>query len=158
MNIQQFKSKKQSISKKVDTIQDIEQENKRAYIDITTTILNSLKRSNKDKAKRLLNSLQDNKDGLTTKTIENTKLLLEACDFQNKQLLELKQKSLSENQKKDILELHHKIETIKLDLETLITFLFEKLDLVEELLKLDNIPEEKINALVEQLHKELKGI
>lgn len=41
MNIQKFKSMKQLISKKVDTIQDIEQESKLTYLLITENILQS---------------------------------------------------------------------------------------------------------------------
>jgi len=157
MNIQKFKSMKQLISKKVDTIQDIEQESKLTYLLITENILQCLKMDNQDDAKALLNSFQNKQDSLITGTIENTKLLIQACDVQNKKILELKQ-IVSEKQKNDILELYHKIEAILLDLKTLLTLLLEKLDLVEELLKMEDILGEKIDILIGELHKELKGL
>jgi len=157
MNIQKFKSIKQLIAKKVDTIQDIEQENQLTYLMITENILQSLKINNHDDAKALLNSLQNKQDSLITGTIENTKMLIEACDVQNRKLLELKQEDISEKQKRDILELYYKIEATILDLKTLLTFLLEKLDLVEELLEMEKFSGEKIDSLIEQLHQELKG-
>ena len=157
MNIQKFKSIKQLIAKKVDMIQEIEQENQLTYLMITENILQSLKINNHDDAKALLNSLQNKQDSLITGTIENTKMLIEACDVQNRKLLELKQEDISEKQKRDVLELYHKIEATILDLKTLLTFLLEKLDLVEELLKMEEFSGEKIDRLIEQLHQELKG-
>ena len=157
MNIQKFKSIKQLIVKKVDMIQEIEQENQLTYLMITENILQSLKINNHDDAKALLNSLQNKQDSLITGTIENTKMLIEACDVQNKKLLELKKGDISEKQKKDVVELYHKVEATILDLKTLLTFLLEKLNLVEELLKMEEFSGEKVNILIEQLHQELKG-
>ena len=157
MNIQKFKSMKQLISKKVDTIQEIEQENQQTYFLITENIVQCLKMDNQDDAKALLNSLQNKQDSLIIGTIENTKLLIQACDIQNKKLLELKQDDISEKQKRDILELYHKVEAIILDLETLLTLLLEKLDLVKELLMMEEISGDKIDRVIKELHQKLKG-
>ena len=148
---------KQLISKKVDTIQEIEQENQQTYFLITENIVQCLKMDNQDDAKALLNSLQNKQDSLIIGTIENTKLLIQACDIQNKKLLELKQDDISEKQKRDILELYHKVEAIILDLETLLTLLLEKLDLVKELLMMEEISGDKIDRVIKELHQELKG-
>ena len=156
MNIQKFKSMKQLISKKVEIIIQLEKENKSAYFEITKNILDSLFIDNQDEAKALLNSLQDKQDSLITGTIENTKLLIQACDIQNKKLVELMQ-TVSEKQKSDILKLHYDVEAIVLDLKTLLTLLLEKLDLLEELLTMEEISGKKIDTLIKELHQELKG-
>jgi len=163
MNIQKFKSIKQLIAKKVDMIQEIEQDNKLAYYKISKGILEALlctsiidtkalllgKKKNEEKEKSFIYDIDE--------TIKSTKLLITACDIQYKELLKLNREKLLDRQKNDILELHHKLKPIVLDLETTQTFLLEKAVLVEELLGTENISREKINVLIEQFYQELKG-
>jgi len=143
--------------KKIETIIDIEKDNKLVYWDIIRTILQSLYINNFSDKKALLGSLLNQQDSSIIGTIENTKMLIQACDVQNSKLLELKQEDILEKQKRDVLELYHKVEAIILDLKTLLTLLLEKLDLVEELLKMEEFSGEKVNMLIEQLNQELKG-
>jgi hypothetical protein len=158
MNIQKFKSAYKLVATKVELIRDIEKENQPVYKAIVQTVIDGLCISDEDEKKAIIGSLQDTSDSLITGSIQNLKMLIEACDIQNKKLVELKKENLTESQKTAVENLHHTIEGISLDLQTILTFSLEKLDLVNELLKMESMSGDRVDALIIQLHKELKGI